>query len=463
MKKCCKDIDITDRKLISQAVYQCLDGKMGRRDTLQMFRDYSGLPFDFLKGIAKTHQYWMFHGIIETIIDGMQAEIIEERFVWKSIWYTWRRENDKFRRIGIQNIKQQLYDYVAVIGLDELLSKKIGYYQLASLTDKGPLKGAQAIKKWIENKNIRYAWKGDARHYYENINIHKLKKLLNHYVKNRLLLKLVFALIDSFEVGLSIGSYLSQYLANFYMSFAYHHATENLYKLRKHKNGTVERVRLVCHVLIYMDDILFLAKSLKDLKMAVKQFRPWCRNELDIEIKADDKYIDLRKGYIDMMGFVISRDRFIVRPRIFRRYRRAIKKVRKTGRITRRQATRITSLNGWPQNAMCKRWCKRNKADEIVKLCKEMISDGKDVVYLKDARSDNNAPAAREMGCDGAGERGRDCGAGWRHGRSGRNNTTRGNRGGRFRKHGWSTGRATTCRRGAGRTTGGGNAKGPSS
>lgn len=124
MKKCCKHVDITNRNLIASAVRECLNGKMGRRDTLQMFRDYSGLTYSFLKDIAKSHQYWMFDGIIQTIIDGMQAEIRGEHFVWRPIWYTWRRENDKLRHIGIQNIKQQLYDYVAVMGLEEVLSKK---------------------------------------------------------------------------------------------------------------------------------------------------------------------------------------------------------------------------------------------------------------------------------------------------------------------------------------------------
>ncbi|MDO4275868.1 MAG: reverse transcriptase domain-containing protein [Eubacteriales bacterium] len=384
---------------------------MGRRDTLQIFRDYSGLPYQFLKDIAKSHQCWMFNGIIETIIDGMQEEIRNERFVWKSIWYTWRRENDKLRRIGIQNIKQQLYDYVAVIGLEELLRKKIGYYQFASLKNKGPLSGAKTVKKWISNRKMRYAWKGDARHYYENINIRKLKAILKRYVNNRLLLKLVFALIDTFEVGLSIGSYLSQYLANLYMSFAYHHATERLYKTRKRRDGLAVRVRLVMHVMIFMDDILFIATSLKDLKLAVKEFRSWCWDNLEIKIKSGDEYIDLRTGYIDMMGFIASRDKFIVRPRIFRRYRKAITTVKKTGKITKRQAKRIVSLSGWLTNAQCKHWRKRNKADEINKLCKEMISNGKNVVYLKNATSDSDSPPGRETGCNGANQRAGDRGA----------------------------------------------------
>ena len=411
MKRYCKDVDITNRDFISRAVRKCLCGgkngksKLGRNDTLRMFREYSGLPISFLKKIAKDHEYRMFDGIIDTVVDGIRQEILNGKYAWKPIWYTQRCENGKIRRIGIQDIKQQLYDYIAVEGLAEVFQKKIGYYQCAAIPGKGQVVGMRAIKRWLRNKGLRYAWKGDAKHYYENIDTDRLKQFLERYVDNKSLLKLVFALIDSFDKGLSIGSYLSQYLANFYMSFAYHYATENLYKIRKHKDGTQERVNLVSKVLIYMDDILFLGTSLKDLKMAAKRFRKWAWGNLKINIKEDDKYINLQNGYIDMMGCLISRKKVIVRGRIFRRYRRDISATRKTGEIIRTQAKRIISRDGWLDNAQCKRWKKRNKANKIVELCKEMISNGENVIQFTAAGSDDKSAAGRETRRNGTGQR----------------------------------------------------------
>lgn len=372
MKKCCKHIDITDRNLISRAVRKCLKNKKGRPDVLRLYQEYTGAPYSLLKRIARDKRYDLFDGITETVIDGIWEEIMQGKFVWKPIWYTTRKENNKIRRIGIQDIKQQLYDYIAVEGLTEVLHKKIGYYQCAALPGKGQVMGMRAIKRWLRNKSIRYAWKGDAHHFYENIDIDQLKALLEHYIKNKLLLKLVFALIDSFEKGLSIGSYLSQYMANLYMSFAYHFACEQLFKIRKRKDGSTKRVRLIHHVLIYMDDILFLANSLKDLKMAVRQFERWIFDNLHIRIKPDDQYIDLQTGYIDMMGFLISRKKVIVRPRIFRRFRRSIKKAQKTGKVTKRQAKTVLSRYGWMANAQTGHWMKRNKAGKVIEQCKEV-------------------------------------------------------------------------------------------
>lgn len=339
---------------------------------MRLYHEYTGAPYSLLKKIAKDKMYDFFNGAIETIIDGIRSEIIDGEFTWKPIWYTWKFDSGKMRRIGIQDIKQQLYDYIAVEGLAELLIKKIGYYQCAALPKKGQVFGMRAIKRWLRNKGLRYAWKGDAQHYYESIDIDKLKSLLERYVKNKLLLKLVFALIDSFERGLSIGSYLSQYLANFFMSFAYRFANEQMFKIRKKKDGSKKRVRLVSKVLIYMDDILFLGSRLKDLKMGVKKFKDWVYDKLRITIKPDDKYIDLQTGYIDMMGFLISREKVIVRPRIFRRFRRGIKKARKTGEVNKRQAKTLLSRYGWMTNAQTKRWMKKNRADEVIKKCKEM-------------------------------------------------------------------------------------------
>lgn len=376
MRKRCKNVIIIDRNFLRQAILKCLKSKLGRMDTLRMFAEYCDVPINLLKKIAHDKKWHFFIGIIETVVDGVRQEILSGTFVWKPIWYTKKVENGKERRVGIQDVKQQLYDYIAVSGLSELL-KMIGYYQCAALPGKGQLMGARSIYRCLRNKNIRYAWKGDAKHYYENINTLRLKSLLKKYVKNDILLEIVNALIDSFESGLSIGSYLSQYLANWYMSFAYHFATEKLIKARNKRNGESVKVPLISRAYFYMDDILILAKNLKYLKLAVKRLKEFMQSQLDIVIKPDDQWIDLSHGYIDMMGFVVSRTKMIVRPRIFRRYRRSILEVRRSGKITTKRARSIISRYGWMSNAQTRRWQKRNKGFVVVNKCKEVLKNAR--------------------------------------------------------------------------------------
>ena len=329
MKRCCKNVDVTNRELIARATKDCLDGKIDRSDTIRMFEMYSGLPYDLLLDVVENHRY-MLAGLVETVIDGIQKEIIEKKYIVKPIRYTTKKDscNGKIRKIGIQDVKQQIYDYIAVYALEELLRKKLGYYQCGAIEGKGNDFGAKVIYKWLSDKSNRWAWQCDIRHCYENINKKKLKEMLKRDVKNEDVLHLVFFLIDTSQNGLSIGSYLSLFLASYYLSKAYIYASQ-LQKVRKKKDGTEKKVSLVNHVLFQMDDILLIGHSKSDLKMAVKRFTKFVNDELGLEIKDTARYIDLQTEYIDILGRKISRKNLTIRSSAFLRIRRTYKKVYK--------------------------------------------------------------------------------------------------------------------------------------
>ena len=124
MKRCCKNVDVTNRELISEAVWTCLQDKMTRSDTIKMFSEYTGLPLKILYDIAKNHK-GMLDGIVESVIDGIRQEIINQRYIVKPIRYVVRKDDctGKLRNIGIQDVKQQIYDYIAVYGLRVLREK----------------------------------------------------------------------------------------------------------------------------------------------------------------------------------------------------------------------------------------------------------------------------------------------------------------------------------------------------
>ena len=379
MKRYCKRVDITDRKLIERATRDCLHGKMTRGDTIHMFSEYSGVSPKIIRDICKDAPLLM-DGLINTVIDGIQQEIINKAYVVKPIRYKKQVDkcNGKVRAIGIQDIKQQIYDYIAVYAMDELFQKKLTFYQCGALKNKGNEFGAKAIKKWINNLNMRWAWQADVRHYYETISKRKLKRLLKRDVDNPDILHLVFFLIDTFEGGLSIGSYLSQYLANYYLSYAYHYVSEKISKTRKHKNGIAETINIVSHVLFQMDDILIIARSLKDLKIAVKDFCKYVNEFLELEIKDTAKFIDLRTEYIDILGRKISRKSLTVRSSNFIRFRRTAKKVRI--KICRKESIPLSlarsyiGRHGAIKHSDTKKFQKRYHVSEDLKRCKEVVA-----------------------------------------------------------------------------------------
>lgn len=119
MKKKCKNIDITDIKFIEKAIQDCLEGKKKtRQDIVSIMNKYN----DSIHNIA---------------VD-MQSELLNRKLNLKPIWY--KRKYDeasrKWRTIGIQDIKQQMYDYIAVNAMADLIPC-IGKYQCASIKGRG--------------------------------------------------------------------------------------------------------------------------------------------------------------------------------------------------------------------------------------------------------------------------------------------------------------------------------------
>ena len=222
--------------MISRATYNCLRGKYYRNDTLQLLSTVSGLTPNQLYYIMKKFSIKAIFRFVELLIDQIRIELFDRNLKFIPIWYRDKIDasNGKLRRIGIQNVKQQIYDYIAVEGLSDIL-RRIGEHQYASIKGRGQLAGAKRISRWMRNKNLRCIGKADIKKCFPSINHGLLMNFLNKRIKNDDLLWLIQTLIDTFEQGLSIGSYLSQYLCNLYMSQLYHEISENMYSQEKRR------------------------------------------------------------------------------------------------------------------------------------------------------------------------------------------------------------------------------------
>lgn len=371
MKRLCKDVDITDRSLISKAVYECLKKKYKRNDTVRYISEVSGIKEGYIRRIYKRYGKEALIPFVELAIDEIQQELQAGKVKFPKIWYTMKVDSSshKLRRIGIQNIKQQLYDYIVVEGLKPAL-KRIGEFQYASIKGRGTTKGKEIISRWVRNRDMRYFVKLDVRKCFESIDHNLLMEFLEKRIKNKKLIWLIKVLISSFERGLSIGSYLSQYLCNLYMSILYHYIMEDIYKIRRGK-----RVNLVHHCLIYMDDILMIGSQRRNMEKAVKQVIKKAK-EMGLEIKPNYQVKSIDGNCIDMMGFKIYRTHTEIRGRIFLRVRRSFRRARK--RIALRTAKKCISYYGYLKHTNSKRIIRRWKVRKIIKDCKGVIrNEGK--------------------------------------------------------------------------------------
>lgn len=378
MKRLCKDVDITDRGLISKAIYACLNKKYKRNDVVKYLSQVSGIKQEYIRCIYYRYGKSAMYPFTEIVISEIQNEIKSRNISFPEIWYREKLDGSsgKIRRIGIQNIKQQLYDYIAVEGLKPVL-KRIGEYQYASIEGRGTTKGKEVIAHWIRNKNMRYFVKLDVRKCFESIDKNKLMNYLRVKVKNEPLLDLIKLLLGSFERGLSIGSYLSQYLCNLYMSILYHEIMENMYRIRRGKRGE-KRINLVRHCLIYMDDILMIGSRKRDLEKAVKLTIKKA-TEMGLEIKPNYQVKEIDGNCIDMLGFKIYRTHTEIRGRTFIRVRRAFR--RAGNRLTEVLAKKCLSYNGYLKHTDSKRMQKKLKAAEIIQRCKELMKNESKIYF----------------------------------------------------------------------------------
>ena len=393
MKRYCKNIKL-DADWIKSSMLECLSDKWDRLDVAGFLAEYQEaqepLPKRAVHKMIQADRTWT-DPLIEKAAAEMAQEIRDRKVTFLAIHYSMRYDGNsgKIREIGVESIKQQVYDYVAVNALMELFNRKIGKYQCASIPGRGQVYGKKAIEKWIRKNpaKTRVGAKGDVHHCYPSINISKLMKLLRKQVKNEDLLYLVEILVRSYRQGLSIGSYLSQWLCNYYLSFAYHYAEQELAKVRKSRKGPAKRVRLIYAVLFYMDDILILGPRKADVRKAMQLLVKFFKDELDLEIKANWKLFQVdyigkdgrhHGDCIDMMGYKIYRDHTEVRRNIFLRSRCAFvrlrKQVQRCMKIALDLAYRCVSYFGWYKNSDSTNFKKKYGIEQLMKYAKRRVS-----------------------------------------------------------------------------------------
>lgn len=372
--------------MISKATYKCLSGKYGRNDVLELFSSISGFSKNEIYYIHKKFGKKTLFPIVEMLIDIIRNELLNKNISFLPIWYNDKPDSSsgKVRHIGIQNVKQQIYDYIAIEGLKPFFCR-IGAHQYASIKGRGQIAGVRRISRWLRNKSLQYFAKLDIRKCYQSIQQDKLIQFLRIHVKNDVLLWLIEILLSTFkEGGLSIGSYLSQFLCNLYLSQLYHDI-EHYHKIRKHKNGTNEYVQLVKRQLFYMDDIFIAGSSAKDMHKAVKLL---IKNAKDLGLTIKENWFVRKmsygnrkdeKDFIDMMGIKIYRTHMTIRKRVFKRIRHVYMKVYRLYKTHKRipveLSRRCISYYGLIKNTNSFKIRKKYHVDKVIKLCKGVIKN----------------------------------------------------------------------------------------
>ena len=387
-KTYCKNVDITDRELIKRATYDCLDDKYTRGDTLRLFSKFTSLTPKQINNIyhrgnrvGEKTQY-RYSGktalrfLADEVVDQLETDLMSRHLEFVPIQYRDQkdRSSGKMRRIGIQDVYQQICDYIAVYALEDIF-RRFGEYQCASIKGRGQSYGIKAIKKQTrESKGLKYFGKADVKHCFESIDINILLDQMKQRVKNEDLMQLVETLLRTFEKGLSIGSFLSQHLCNLFMSILYHYLAEDddCFFVRRGK-----KFHNFDHQLFYMDDIQLSGDNKSKL---IKTMKSLCKKakEIGLTIKPTQFVRDInQQKFVDMMGVKIYYNHTEIRKTVQKRIRRCVLRIhlaiRKHKVINLKLCRKLLSYQGLLKHTDSKSVIYRYDVKKLLKKVKGVV------------------------------------------------------------------------------------------
>jgi RNA-directed DNA polymerase len=195
---------------------------------------------------------------------------------------------------------------------------------------------ANAVKKALKDTDqTQYCLKLDIKKFYPNVNHDILKTLLRKKIKDNDLLWLLDEIIDS-APGLPIGNYLSQYLANFYLTYFDHWIKEN---------------KQVKYYFRYADDIVILSKNKEDLHSILAEIKEYFITNLAIEVKNNYQVFPVSTRGIDFVGYVFYHTHTMLRKGIKKNFARMLSKNKNTASIA--------SYFGWTKHCNSKHLMKK--------------------------------------------------------------------------------------------------------
>lgn len=201
---------------------------------------------------------------------------------------------------------------------------------------KGIHGASRAIKKALINtQDTQFCLKLDIRKFYPSINHEVLKSLLRRKFKDQDLLWLLDGIIDSAD-GLPIGNYLSQYLANFYLTYFDH---------------WIKEVKGIKHYFRYADDIVVLSGDKESLHKLLREIKDYLQNELKLEVKGNHQVFPVSARGIDFVGYRFFHTHTLLRKTIKKSFARMV--------ATRKNDASIASYNGWAKHCNSKNLLKK--------------------------------------------------------------------------------------------------------
>lgn len=231
----------------------------------------------------------------------------------------------------------RIIQWAILLQIEEVFNNMLIPQTCASLKNRGIHEASRFVDKYLEDKEgTRYCLKIDVHHFYASINHDVLKSLLLRKFKDNNLLWLLFSIIDSSggTTGIPIGSYLSQYLANFYLAYFDHWCKE--------EKGCKYYVR-------YMDDVVIFNSDKEVLHSLLRDIDEYLDKNLSLSLKSNYQIFPTFTRGVDFVGYRHFGDYKLLRKTTCKNFKRRMLSIENKPTITYGDFCCFNSYKGWLQ------------------------------------------------------------------------------------------------------------------
>lgn len=305
------------------------------------------------QGKSKTYGVIHFEKNLSGNILKIQQELISETYK-TSEYSVFMIHDPKERIIYRLPFRDRVVQHAIMNILERIWTSLFIYQTYSCIKGKGIHAALRHVKDGLKDKdNTQYCLKMDVRKFYPSIDHQVMKDIIRKKIKDQKLLNLLDGIIDSAD-GVPIGNYLSQFLANLYLSYFDHWLKEN------------KRVKYYYR---YADDMVILSENKEYLHNLRKEIQFYLKENLKLDLKSNYQVFPVESRGIDFVGYVFFHDYTLMRKRIKKNFCRLVSKLNKKNITAKDYQIRACSHLGWAKHCNSKNLIRQViKNEEVLRL-----------------------------------------------------------------------------------------------
>ena len=297
-------------------------------------------------GKSKSKGVIQFESDLDNNILRIQKELIEQTYI-TSEYNVFTIRDPKERTIYSLPFRDRVVQHAIMNIIESLWTSVFISQSYSSIKGKGIHGAWKHIRRDLKNrKQTQYCLKMDITKFYPSIDHHIMKQIIRKKIKDEKLLALLGGIVDS-APGMPIGNYLSQFLANLYLSYFDHWLKE------------VKRVKYYYR---YADDLIILGDSKQDLHLLRIDIQAYLSENLKLKLKSNYQVFPVVSRGIDFIGYVFFHTHTMLRKRIKKNFCRCVAKLNRKIMTAKDYRIKICSWLGW-----CKYCNSKNLIKTIIK------------------------------------------------------------------------------------------------